>query len=126
MTYARQQEVFQKECGEISPAAEPGLAINGEGLLTDRSLARGSKLGDLLMSQSLELQQRDIALGGRQTPLVELAVDGRAEPLQHVSSLATPALSLGPGLDQLTVQPLRSRPRGRELPAVNRDPRQCE
>src|SRR6266853_3846226 len=121
MTYARQQEVFEEERGEVGPAAEAGLAVDREGLLANGALACLAQLGDFLVSQALELEEGDVALGGGQTPLVELPIDGDAESLEDILRLAAPSLRFGPRFDQLAIEPLRLRPCGCELPAVNRD-----
>src|SRR5215831_6739133 len=124
MTYARQQKVFEEEGGEVGAATEPGLPVDREGLLADGSLARGAQLCDLFMPQALQLQQRDLALGRREAPLLELAIDGRAKALEHILGLAAPPLGVCPRCGQFTVQPFRLRPCRCQLPAVDGNPGQ--
>src|SRR5215472_13445413 len=124
MTYAWQQEVFEEESGKVGAATEPGLPVDGEGLLTDGPLARVAQLCDLLMPKPLQLQQGDVAFGRREAPLLELTIDGRAEALEHILRLAAPALGVCPRCGQFTVQPFRLRPCGCELPAVDSNPGQ--
>src|SRR5438128_9201 len=82
-----QEQIFEKERGEVGAAAQPGLAIHGERLLTHGPLARLAKLGNFFVPQPLQLQQRNLALGRRQPPAVELMIDGGAQTLQHMLRL---------------------------------------
>src|SRR5579871_211345 len=103
MTYAWQKQVLEEECGQVGAPAEPGFPVDRERLLADCPFAGFSQLRDFLMTQALELEQRDVAFRRRQGPFVKLGVDGRAEALEHVSRFAAPALRLGAGLDELAV-----------------------
>src|SRR5262249_20244949 len=134
MTYGLvgQEQIFEKERGEVAAAAESGLAIDDQRLLPDGPLARVPKLCDFLMSETLELEQRHVPLGRRQSPPIELPVDGRPQSLEHALRLfvpppriVAPAPGFGLGPRQLDVEAVRSMLRRRHLPPVERDAAEC-
>jgi hypothetical protein len=124
MTYAGQKEVFEEERGQIGPAVQARFSINGQRLLAHRAFARLAELGDGLVPQPLELEQRDLTFGRREPPFVELTIDGNAQAGQHVLRVLTPPPRLGPGLGQFEIEPCRPPPRRRHLPPVQRDARE--
>ena len=58
----REKKIFEEERRQIRSARKSRLAIHGERLLTYGALARMPKLGNLLVTKALELEQRDLTL----------------------------------------------------------------
>ena len=50
---------------------------------------------DVLVTEPLQKQQRDLFFGRRQAPAIELLFERFAEPLHQVPCLATPAIRFG-------------------------------
>jgi hypothetical protein len=83
----REQKIFEEERRQIGSPREPRFAVNGERLLADGSLARMPKLGNLLVTKALELEQRDLALRLSQAPALELPIDRFAKPQEYGAEL---------------------------------------
>src|SRR5713101_9831858 len=120
-TYAGQKKVFEEERGQIRPAVQARFPIDGQRLLAHRAFARLAELGDGLVPQPLELEQRYFAFGRREPPFIELTIYGDAQASQHVLRVLAPPPRLGASLGQLAIEPLRHPTRRRHLPPVQRD-----
>lgn len=129
MTYVSGQEkIFEEKCREVRPAAESRFPINGQRLLPDRPLARVAQLGYGLVPEPLQLQERDLALGGRQTPSIELPIHRRTQPFEHVLRLLIPApgvfapsMGFRPRGGQLAIEITGSTPFINSLPPLEGD-----
>lgn len=89
-----QRKVAQKKGRQCRTAAEPGPTIDSHSMLSDRPLAPGGPLGDLLVTQALEKEERHIAFSRCQTPVVELPIHGTTEVVEEFPSAGVPAVAL--------------------------------
>src|SRR5262245_23841813 len=64
--FARQEQILEKERGEVAPAIEARLPVDGQRLLADGALAGVPELGNGAMPKPFQLQQRDLPLGASQ------------------------------------------------------------
>ena len=77
---AGQHQVVQEEGGQLGATGEPGLLIDGDGVLPHRPLAAPGRSGDLLVAVALQEQQGHLTLGWGESPGGELPIDGHPEP----------------------------------------------
>src|SRR5262245_19538918 len=119
------QEIFEEEGGEVAAAVEARLPVDGQRLLPDSALAGIPQLGNGAMTETLQLEQRDLALGPRQPPALELAIDRASKSVQRRLRFGVPAAPLlvrpdrlGPRLRQFEIEPGRLAPRRGHLPPV--------
>ncbi len=91
----RQQEILEKEGGELGSSREAGLAVDGHGVLAHGALALLLRCRDLLVAEALQKKQGYLALGGRQVPLPKLCVDLLTEPAQQLLRTLAPLVPLG-------------------------------
>src|SRR5262245_36164950 len=129
--FARQEQILEKERGEVAPAIEARLPVDGQRLLADGALAGVPELGNGAMPEPFQLQQRDLALGACQPPAIELAIDGASKALERRLRLGVPSAGvlarlarLGPHLRQLEIELRRLAARRGHLPPVKRHARQ--
>jgi hypothetical protein len=75
------QKILKKECGKTAFADEPRLIVNALRLLTHRFLRRAAQRCDLAVRKTLEDEVGDLALGLRQAPRAELALNRVAKTI---------------------------------------------
>lgn len=74
---AGQEQVREKICRQFGPTAEPGLLVDGRGMLACGALSAAGRLGDVLVTVALEQQQRDLALGGSASVIRRIRMKSR-------------------------------------------------
>ena len=64
----RQEQILEKECGQLSAARQVRFAVHGHGVLADRTLAPAEQRRDFLVAVPLQEKEGHLALGRRQVP----------------------------------------------------------
>src|SRR5258706_1213322 len=90
----RREQVLEEERRERGAAVDPGLRVERARLHAHGAVAGRAQRRDLLQRESLQQEERDLALGLGQAPARELHLDRLAETGQEAARLAAPALAL--------------------------------
>src|SRR5512146_448927 len=90
----RQHKVLEKKCGELRAPPVSRLLVHGHGMLSHRPFAAPRGVGNGLVALSLEEQKRHLALGGSESPALELVVDRPAESRQSRLRACSPRVAL--------------------------------
>ena len=91
-----EHQVIQEECRQLGTATEPGLLVNGHGVLPNGPLAAPRVVRDLLVAPSLQQLQRNLLFRRGQVPCGEAFVDRTAQPREGMLRARAPGVTLLP------------------------------
>ena len=86
------------------PPIDTGLSVHGTGLLTGRGFADLAQPRNVLVAAAFEQEQRNVFLGRRQTPALELLVDLRRETSEQILCFVTPRDRVVPAAFEVVIQ----------------------